>query len=232
MKKLNLHEFINPGDLVFDVGACIGTQTQEYLDHGAGKVISFEPNPEMQKIIHEKFDGNPRVVIDSRGLWEKTGVLRFHVSTGNPATSTFIDGVPEYYKAFHAPDYHQWDKDIDVSVFTLDEAFALYGVPHWMKIDVENAEDYVLRGMHTQVAALSFEFYPAPLSTHRVPLKILYELGYRKFNYTISQAFDYKIIFSEDLVFDNWVDYETIFARLETEPIVPPSPFGDIYAET
>lgn len=232
MKLLDLHEFFQPGDLVFDVGACIGTQTREYLNLDAGCVVAFEPNPEMQKILHEKFSGGDlRVKIEHRGLWECACVLKFHVSTNNPATSTFLDNVPLYYRQFHPPNYNQWDKDIEVPVFTLDEAFDLYGVPQFMKIDVESAEEYVLRGMHKVVPFLSFEFYPRPLSTFRAPLELLTALGYRQFNYTISQAFDYKCIFSETLVFDDWVDYDTILARLETEPIVPPSPFGDIYAK-
>lgn len=231
MKKLDLHEFINPGDLVFDVGANIGTQTQEYLNHGAGRVIAFEPNPEIQKVLHEKFDSDPRVTIEHRGLWEKPGMLRFHVSTSNPPTSTFIDSVPIYYDSFHSPDYIQWDKDIEVPVFTLDEAFSLYGIPHWMKIDVESSEQYVLRGMHTQVPFLSIEFYPKPLSTFLAPLDILKMLGYKDFNYIICQAVNDHCILSFDLVFDDWVDYRTLLEALYKEPVVPPSPFGDIYAK-
>ena len=230
MKKLNLREFIRPRDLVFDVGACIGTQTQEYLDCGAD-VIAFEPNPAMQVILHEKFDDEDRVLIDHRGLWESERVLKFHVSTTNPATSTFIDSVPQYYKKFHRSDYVQWDQDIEVPVFTLDRAFELYGIPRFMKIDVESSEEFVLRGMHTVVPFLSFEFYPAPLSTFRVPLELLKALGYSCFNYIINQSANWEIIWRSDYTFDDWVDYDTILAKLETEPIDMSSSFGDIYAK-
>ena len=236
MQKLDLHKFISPGDLVFDVGSCEGAKAAEYLNHGASRVIAFEPNPTMQEFLHKRFDEDPRVTIDPRGLWEKTGIIRFHVSTTNPATSTFIDSVPEYYEAYNRayrdmPDYIQWDNDILVPVFTLDDAFDLYGIPSFIKIDVESSEEYVLRGMNTIVPAISFEFYPKPLSTFKDSVEVAKSIGYKKFNYIISQSSDWNVSESFDYAFDDWVDYETLLEKLLREPINPHSVYGDIYAK-
>ena len=60
------------------------------------------------------------------------------------------------------PDYAgQWSRRVTVPVVTLDTVIEHFGVPYFIKIDVEGFEEKVLDGLSTQPALLSFEFNTA-----------------------------------------------------------------------
>jgi hypothetical protein len=51
-----------------------------------------------------------------------------------------------------------WDKTVNVEVTTLDSLIARFGVPHFIKIDVEGFELQALRCLSRMPSVLSFEF--------------------------------------------------------------------------
>ena len=53
---------------------------------------------------------------------------------------------------------------MDVAVTTLDALIARFGVPAFIKIDVEGAEPDVLAGLSHAVPVLSFEYLPRALA--------------------------------------------------------------------
>ena len=54
--RVNFYKkFINPNDLVFDVGANVGNRVGAFLKCHA-KVVAVEPQPYCVKILREKFD--------------------------------------------------------------------------------------------------------------------------------------------------------------------------------
>jgi FkbM family methyltransferase len=50
-----------------------------------------------------------------------------------------------------------WTDWQDVETTTLDSLISEYGVPHYLKVDVEGFETSVFRGLHTAISYLSFE---------------------------------------------------------------------------
>jgi hypothetical protein len=94
----------------------------------------------------------------------------------------------EWYEAAqNSPLQHRnahWQEPIEVDVVTLDQLAARYGVPSFVKIDVEGFDDHVLRGMSFQPEALSFEFNrEVPQVAQRCFDAPVLATGY-EFNYT------------------------------------------------
>ena len=73
MKKL-YGQFVKPGDLVFNVGANVGTRTQIFVDLGA-EVVAFEPQPELA-------DGYEQLYALYRESAESTGQMMRHWHEG------------------------------------------------------------------------------------------------------------------------------------------------------
>ena len=57
-----------------------------------------------------------------------------------------------------------WSRRVVVPTVTLDSLIAQFGMPHFIKIDVEGFEEKVLCGLSRQPQLLSFEFTAAFLS--------------------------------------------------------------------
>jgi hypothetical protein len=53
---------------------------------------------------------------------------------------------------------YNWNKSIDVKVDTIDNMINKFGIPKFVKIDVEGYELEVLQGLTHQIKYLSFEF--------------------------------------------------------------------------
>jgi FkbM family methyltransferase len=222
-KKLDYGEFIKPTDLVFDVGANVGEKTAEFLKFGA-TVICFEPNVEAIGILYQKYYADPRVKIEPIGLYDREDILQFYPAA-ETGQSTFSLELIE--KAPWFPREH-WKPPVQVHVSTLDIMFKKWGVPKFIKIDVESSEERVLVRMDKLARALSFEFYPTDkFRGERVRcIELLTKLGYHKFNYIINSSVDGE---SDEYRFDDWVDRETLLAGLDEEPRRPRLEWGDVY---
>ena len=225
MKRLDLREFINPGDLVFDVGAHTGFKTIEYLKLGA-KVVCFEPNYIAAIELFQKFGGNPNVFIEVMGLYDKETALKFHPGILT-AESTFSEIVFGGRQGI-------WNSPKLVHVSTLGRMFEVWGKPAFIKIDTEGFETFVISGMPTAVPALSFEFNPNPPydESYEACVGMLVNMGYTNFNYVVNYTVDGVGIESDEYRFDNWVDYKTVLVGLHEEPRQPGMNWGDVYAKT
>ncbi len=220
-----LQQFISPGDLVFDIGAHIGNKTALYLTCGA-HVICIEPQPQCCRALQSKFKNNSRVIIDQIGVAAQSGQLTLAVCSASTTISTFSQEWREQSR--HKKAGYQWDTTIQVNVVTLDELIAQYGLPKFCKIDVENFEYEVLRGLSTPIAYLSFEFCMETLHNAKKCLDYLESLGYKKFNYAASEHpfFISNTWLSKEALMQSIFDYETIFFKQEKDCL-----WGDIYAQ-
>jgi FkbM family methyltransferase len=145
--------FINPNDLVFDVGANMGNRVTPLLNLGA-KVVAVEPQEQCQKILKRKFGS--RIKIVPMGLGETEETKDFFVSNAHTISSfskDWIDSVKEdRFKEY------TWAKPIKIQITTLDKLIEKYGFPKFIKIDVEGYELEVLKGLTSPVRVVSFEY--------------------------------------------------------------------------
>ncbi|NEQ35516.1 MAG: FkbM family methyltransferase [Okeania sp. SIO3I5] len=210
-------QFVNKGDLVFDVGANQGLKTDLYLSIGA-KVICFEPQPHCVEILNQKYQNNQNVAIVNKGLATKSGQLELSICDRADVLSTFS----EQWKTGRFAN-QKWEKKVTVEVTTLDEMIKTWGLPQFCKIDVEGFEYQVLKGLSQPISYLSFEFTIEFIDNAKKSIQHLVSLGYSLFN--ITQEDQTKLAISE------WVSETKLFDFIESKSTNKKSLWGNIYAK-
>ncbi len=219
-----LRSIIGSNDLVFDVGANIGSKTETYLKCGA-RVVCFEPQPECIKSLQKKFCTAENVMIEQVGLAEQTGNLNLHLCESANTLATFSQDWTEKGR-FADRDYH-WSNSITVPVSTLDHMIAKYGKPRFCKIDVENFEYNVLRGLTQPIEYLSFECHAECLDQATLCVNYLEKIGYTEFNFAPGEHGWF--------IFKKWLPAQEFLVELTKvmqDPFWKPmwGLFGDAYA--
>jgi FkbM family methyltransferase len=149
--------FVKRGDLVFDIGAHVGDRIASFRRLGA-RVVAVEPQPAFGRMLGMFYARDSNVVIERVAVGRHTGDVRMMINTDNPTVSTASNAF--VHAAEGAPGWQgqQWDRSIRVPMTTLDALIGQYGVPVFIKIDVEGYEEEALNGLTQPIAALSFEF--------------------------------------------------------------------------
>ncbi|PSB44138.1 hypothetical protein C7B67_22965 [filamentous cyanobacterium Phorm 6] len=210
-----IRNFVQPGELVFDVGANIGQKADVYAAAGA-KVICFEPQPNCVNILTDKYQHNQNIAIVNKGLAEQAGTMQLSVCTDANYISTFS----KKWQTGRFANY-QWNETVSVEVTTLDEMIKVWGRPHFCKIDVEGFEFQVLQGLSTPIPYISFEFAIEFIDDTKKCINHLKSLGYKLFNFANGEQ--------ANLVFPEWVSEERLVNYLESSNYR--LLWGDIYAK-
>lgn len=168
---------LHPGNKVFDVGANRGQSAEIFLRAGC-EVIAFEPQHHLHEEISQVCKGLGKLTIEGDGLG-KTKEEKTLFLTEFDQTSSFRD---------------DWDGvrigEKTAILSTLDEKIALYGKPHYCKIDVEGWEEEVLSGLSQPIPIISFEFHTCKkeLSKTEAVINKINNLGSYSFNIRLSGA--------------------------------------------
>lgn len=172
-------KFIQPNDLCFDVGANIGERTELFYKLGA-KVITFEPQNSCFVILQNKFSENKSITLlpFALGRVEKQDELLICDETNECSTlSQNFVSVYSNYSNLH------WQKKEKIQVTTLDKVIEKYGLPKFIKLDVEGYESEVLAGLNLKVKYIAFEFNRPLISDTILCLEKLKEIGNCRCNF-------------------------------------------------
>lgn len=213
--------FINPLNLVFDIGAHVGDKTEFFLGCDA-YVVCVEPQPACVATLKNRFRFRDEVVIVNRGLAAHPGKMKMLVCSNAPTISSFSKDWTQYSR--FALQNFVWDKEIEVEMTTLDELIKTYGQPQFIKIDVENFEYEVLCGLTQKIPCISFEFAIEYINNVEKCLRRLSELGFDQFNFAVGEV--------PALVLSKWVSAEELLHKLCNEKFEVEGGllWGDIYA--
>lgn len=149
--------FVEPGDLVFDVGSHVGDRTGSFRRLGA-RVVAVEPQPLCVRALRAIFAGEDDVVLVEAACGAYDGSVRLHVNSRNPTVSTASAHFLRAADGAGGWEGQVWDSTVEVASTTLDSLIGRYGTPTFVKIDVEGFEEAVLAGLSVPLPALSFEF--------------------------------------------------------------------------
>lgn len=153
------------------------------------------------------------------GVASAQGTLPIHICSTSECSSfsdTFIAAQSKQNSHF------KWDRIETVPVITADSLVEKYGIPSFIKIDVEGFEDEVLAGLSRPVPALSFEVRPHDsTSAAGASLDRLGRLGRYEFNISLEETLTFAL--------PEWTDGRSMLAALERMPCSGWR-YGDIYA--
>ena len=213
-------QFVDPSGLYFDVGANVGNRVKIFLKLGCN-VVAVEPQPGCTAMLKAAYGKNRKLKIVRKALGESEGQAAMMISN----TSVISSLSPEWVQAVKQSgrfSEHSWDKKRVVSVTTLDRLIEEFGVPCFIKIDVEGFEYQVLKGLSQPVKALSLEFTPEFIESTFKCIEYLQALGNICLNYSLGETMQ--------LALNQWVTPEEITQILQT---IPENNllFGDIYVK-
>ncbi len=212
-------QFIQPGDLCFDIGAHVGNRLWAWSRLGA-QIVAVEPQPICMAVLQRFYSKNPAITLLPDALGAQTGVQTLWISEQNPTVTTlskqWIDQV-RLDPSFAGVD---WQPQLTVKVSTLDALIECYGVPRFCKIDVEGYEMEVLRGLSQPLPVLSFEYLSATPALALACVDRLAELGDYQFNWSVGEQHRWQSA--------TWLPVEGIKHWLAT--LKKDAGSGDIYA--
>jgi len=169
--KSELFDHINKaikGQLVFDIGANQGQMTRRYIEAG-GKVVAVEPQSELTS--HRNFNGV--FSIKHMCVADKPGKIDFYECVGHSVSSSCLKKWRNHYPE------KEWRK-ITVPCVTLDMLIKEFGIPKFIKLDVEGYEDKVLDGLSQKIDLISFEFTKGFIDSSIRCVEILDKLKFKK----------------------------------------------------
>jgi FkbM family methyltransferase len=180
-------QFVQPGDLVFDIGAHVGDRIAAFRRLGA-RVVAVEPQPALAFTLSLLYGCDRSITIERKAVGRSAGTARMMINVDNPTVSTASDAFVHAARDAAGWEGQVWGKSIEVPVTTLDALIAAHGVPAFIKIDVEGLEGEALAGLTQAVKALSFEFTTIQREVARACIDRCVALGFARFNAALGES--------------------------------------------
>lgn len=218
--QLFYRQFVHNGSTVFDVGANVGTYTEAFLSLGAGRVVAVEPTPDLVRKL--KYIRDKRLTIVGSAVGKEPGILPFNLSNFNTLNSfsgEWLDKVAQEVPSGRP----QWIDTVNVEVTTLDSLIEQYGIPDFIKIDVEGAELQVLQGLSSSPKYLSFEFHSELPEILMSCIQQSCFSSEARFNYILGEPSG-----KNSLLLSEWVSAESMI-DIARRRLAGPRIFGDIF---
>ena len=177
-------------DLVYDVGMCYGEDTEYYLKKGF-RVIAFEADPDLARACRKKFaepllSGDVTIVegaiVDPSYSAE---TVQFYKNMASTVWGTTSSNFAERNSTFGANSVL-----IQVPRVNFLDCLVKYGVPYYLKVDIEGMDMVCLRALlniEGRPAFVSIESDKIDFEKVSDELKTLRQLGYTSFQ-AVQQA--------------------------------------------
>jgi FkbM family methyltransferase len=215
-------QLLGPTPLIFDIGAHNGSSGAFYRRLG-GRVVCVEPHSASAARIRRRFAGCAGITVVEAAVSSRAGATTLFVER----TESGLNTTSQKWKRMLETDAGPFGRpaapfagEERVTCTTLDALVQEFGVPTYIKIDVEGQELDVLTGLHRSVEWVSFEAF-----LHRFGEEVLACLALlhdrfpgTKFWFTPGEMFD--------RLPESWMDYAQAAACVAASP----EPFFEVLA--
>jgi hypothetical protein len=147
------------------------------------------------------------------------GRTALHINRSDVLSSIVPEWIQRTGESGRFDGLSEWTDSIEVETVTLDALIKDHGVPAFCKVDVEGAEPQVFGGLSQPLPLVAFEFAAEAADRSLSCVAVLADLGATQFAFSSA----------ETATLDDWVDVDTIRARL-LGVAQDPRAWGDIYA--
>jgi FkbM family methyltransferase len=157
---------LKPGMRVFDIGANVGYYTQKFAEAvgPTGEVHAFEPVPASAARVRELQARYPWIQVHQCAVADQPGEVVMNAEADSTSPTNRI-AIAEC----------EVSEGLAVPVLTIDQAAAEFGVPAFIKIDIEGYEWHALQGAKASLASdqlrhLFVEIHFALLEARGLPM--------------------------------------------------------------
>jgi FkbM family methyltransferase len=188
-------KILGHSNLIFDVGANGGSKTNIYLKVSK-KVLCIEPDKSCVDILNSRFKNKNNVTVVPVGISDLEGKEIFYIEGKGSCLNTFSSkwrDTLEQEKPFWYQEGESvsFTENYEVEVTTLDRLIKAYGIPDYIKLDIEGYEKNALKGLSYPVKFISLEAnLPALLDETIECINIINNLSPdAKFAYSLEEGF-------------------------------------------
>lgn len=129
-------------DLIYDVGMHTGKDTEFYLKKGF-RVVAVEANPALVEKAKQKFAKEiqaKQLIIVDKAISEQQGKIKFYINETKDDWGSIVAGWNT--------SMHDTIKEISVESIPFETIIRKYGLPYYMKIDIEGADIICLKSLY------------------------------------------------------------------------------------
>lgn len=216
-------------DLIFDVGAHNGNDTDDYLSRGF-RVVAVEAHPLYGAALYQRF--RPQIAagqlhILNFAIADQPGLCALLESQQESQWSTIVPAVAASKSGAF--------REVIVPALTFDHVFERFGTPYYLKVDIEGSELSVFKHMTERPQYVSFETGQDVFTI----LQILRDLGYPRYKlvnqrvvHAERNAISISGPFGEDTP-GEWVDHQTLECQvreIQKPGAIQPDDWFDVHA--
>jgi FkbM family methyltransferase len=155
-------QMVAPDALAFDLGANVGEIT-EWLLRARARVVAVEPQPACIAELRTRCARLPGLVdAVPAAVGRARGTATLHVHDVSASSSLRADWFGDPGRA-----------TLEVPVVTLADLIARYGVPDYVKVDVEGSEEDVFATLPHPLPLVSFEYVGSALDRAAACMELL-----------------------------------------------------------
>ena len=180
--------------LLFDIGANSGKWALANANIETS-IIAVEASPSMHKTLEQTTVGKNIRCLNYAVSDSPTDTVTFYESTSNTLSTLDKRWLEDSRSRFgiNSP-YNGYSpyKEIVVNSITLDKLVSIYGIPQLLKVDVEGAENRVIRSLTKRVELLCFDWASEWNPETFECIDHLETLGYSRFHIQNGDMYTYR----------------------------------------